>query len=123
MIARIWQGVVPAEKEAGYREFLARDVLPEYRSTAGNRGVTVLRRHEGDRVRFLVLSHWDSVEAIQAFAGQDAERAHYLPAALEFLIDPEPCAVHYEVIPEADARASSGWIQRWRSLSRRCMAR
>ena len=101
MIARLWQGVVPAAKEAGYREFLEREVLPEYRGTPGNRGVVVLRRQEGEHVRFLVLSHWDSLDAIRAVAGDDVERAHYRPAALEFLIDPEPFAAHYEVLSES----------------------
>ncbi len=105
MVARVWQGLVPAEKEAGYRELLVRAVLPEYRATPGNRGVVVLRRPEGERVRFLVVSHWDSLEAIRAFAGEDAERAHYRPEALEFLVDPEPFATHYEILPDADAPA------------------
>jgi heme-degrading monooxygenase HmoA len=101
MIARLWQGVVPAAKEAAYREFLEREVLPEYRGTPGNRGVVVLRRQEGERVRFLVISHWDSLDAIRAFASDDVERAHYRPAALAFLVDPEPFATHYEVLPDA----------------------
>ena len=105
MIARVWQGVVPAAREAGYRAFLAREVLPEIRGTPGNRGVTVLRRPEGDVVRFLVLSHWESLDAIRAFAGDDAERAHYRPAALAFLVDPEPRAVHFEVLPEPEGDA------------------
>lgn len=100
MIARLWQGVVPAAKEAGYRAFLEREVLPEYRGTAGNLGLTVLRREEGEHVRFLVVSRWDSLDAIRAFAGDDVERAHYRPAAREFLIDPDPFATHYEVLSD-----------------------
>lgn len=108
MITRIWQGVVPAKKEAAYREFLEREVLPEIRGTPGNRGVTVLRRMEGERFHFIVLSHWESLAAIQEFAGDDAERAHYRPAALEFLVDPEPFAAHYEVLPGSDAPEQAG---------------
>lgn len=106
MIARVWEGIVPAAKEAAYHEFLAREVLPEIRMTAGNRGALVLRRPEGERVRFLVLSYWDSHEAIQSFAGDDAERAHYRPAALEFLIDPAPFATHFEVLSGSVVPAS-----------------
>lgn len=102
MIARIWEGVVPAEKEAAYLAFLAREVLPEIRATAGSRGATVLRRPDGAHVRFIVLSYWDSLDAIRAFAGDDIERAHYLPAALDLLIDPAPFATHYEVLPGVD---------------------
>lgn len=106
MIARVWEGLVPAAKEAPYQQFLAQEVLPEIRATAGNRGAMVLRRAEGDRVRFLVLSYWASLDAIRAFAGDDVERAHYRPAALEFLIDPAPFATHYEVLPGSDAPAA-----------------
>lgn len=106
MIARVWEGIVPAAKEAAYQEFLAREVLPEIRATAGNHGAMVLRRAEGERVRFLVLSYWDSPEAIRAFAGDDTERAHYRPAALEFLIEPAPFATHYEILPSSDELSS-----------------
>jgi heme-degrading monooxygenase HmoA len=99
-IARLWQGVVPAAKEAAYRAFLEREVLPEIRDTPGNRGVVVLRREEGEHVRVLVISYWDSLDAIRAFAGDDVERAHYRPGALEFLVDPEPFATHYEVLAD-----------------------
>lgn len=106
MIARVWEGIVPSAKEAAYQEFLAREVLPEIRMAAGNRGALVLRRAEAERVRFLVLSYWVSHEAIRAFAGDDAERAHYRPAALEFLIDPAPFATHYEVLSGSVGSAS-----------------
>ena len=105
MIARLWEGLVPAAQEAAYREFFFREVLPEYRSTSGNVDVTVLRRDEGEHVRFLVISRWSSREAIRAFAGEDEERAHYRPDALQFLIDPAPFATHYEVLLDADAAA------------------
>lgn len=106
MIARVWEGVVPGAKEAAYHDFLTREVIPEIRGTAGNLGVVVLRRVEGERVGFLVLSYWESYEAIRAFAGDDAERAHYRPAALEFLIDPAPFATHYEVLSGSDVAGS-----------------
>lgn len=80
-------------------------MLPEYRHTAGNRGVVVLRRLEGERVRFVVVSQWDSIESIRAFAGEDVARAQYQPEALEFLIDPEPFAIHYDVVPGSDLPA------------------
>ena len=105
MIARLWEGVVPAAQEAAYRDFLSREVLPEYRSTSGNVDVTVLRRDEGEHVRFLVISRWRSREAIRAFAGEEEERAHYRPEALQFLVDPAPFAAHYEVVVDADGEA------------------
>ena len=38
MIARLWHGVVPAERAGEYLEKMRRIALPEYRQTPGNRG-------------------------------------------------------------------------------------
>jgi hypothetical protein len=37
--------------------------LREYRDTPGNRGAWILRREDGDRVEFVTLSFWDSMDA------------------------------------------------------------
>lgn len=59
---------------------------------------------EGDRVHFLLISLWQSREAIQAYAGPDIERARYYDYDRECLVDPEPNVTHYEVVlaPETD---------------------
>jgi heme-degrading monooxygenase HmoA len=100
MIARVWHGVVPAEKAEGYGRYLAESDrgVRDYRRIPGNRGVCLLRRAEGGRVHFLLLSFWDSREAIQAYAGPEIERARYFPYDLECLVDPEPNVAHYEVL-------------------------
>lgn len=105
MIARVWHGVVAAEKTDAYEAFLNRIVLPEYRDTPGNRGVLVLRRPEREGVGFLLVSYWESLDAVRAFAGPEVERAHFHPEALAFLIDPEPVATHFDVLPSSDLPA------------------
>ena len=57
MIARTWYGIVPAAKADAYFEYLNKTGLPDYRGTPGNLGVTVLRRVEGDRAHFLLVSY------------------------------------------------------------------
>jgi hypothetical protein len=64
----------------------------------GNLGVCLLRRVEGDRVRFLLVSLWDSREAIGEYAGPDVERARYFPFDLECLVDAEANVAHYDVL-------------------------
>jgi heme-degrading monooxygenase HmoA len=103
MIARVWQGVVPIEKADGYAEYLAdsdRGVLA-YQAIRGNRGVSLFRRVEGDRVHFLLISLWESEDAIREYAGPDIERARYFPYDLECLLEPEPNVAHYEVLVAA----------------------
>jgi heme-degrading monooxygenase HmoA len=98
MIVRIWHGMTAAAKSDEYHDSLDRTGVPDYRATEGNRGVYVLRRIEGERVHFLTVSFWESIEAIKRFAGSDPERAKYYPEDEEFLLDFEPTVEHYEVL-------------------------
>ena len=98
MIARTWHGRVPAAKADAYHEYLLRTGVADYARTAGNRGVYVLRRREGEVADFLLITHWDSVEAIKGFAGEDYERARYYPEDDDFLLEREPFVTHYEVL-------------------------
>ena len=107
MIARVWHGVVPIEKADGYGKYLADSDLGvrDYQRVPGNRGVCLMRRVEGDRVHFLLISMWDSREAVKGYAGPDVERAQYFPYDRECLLEPEPTVAHYEVLvaPETGA--------------------
>ena len=98
MIARTWHGAVRAADAERYHAYLEKTGLPEYRRTPGNRGVFVFRRVEGDVAHFLLLTLWESWEAIRAFAGDDPERARYYPADKEFLLELEPTVTHYDVL-------------------------
>ena len=100
MIARVWHGVVPSDKAAAYGRYLVESDrgIEDYRKVPGNRGATLMRRGEGDRVHFLFISLWDSREAIAGYAGDDIDKAQYFPFDLECLIDPEPKVAHYEVV-------------------------
>lgn len=98
MIARVWHGVVPSNKSDEYVEYLNQTGVPDLRATPGNREVKVHRRKEGDRVHFLLISYWDSLESIAAFAGPDIEIARYYPRDSEFLLELEPKVQHYELV-------------------------
>ena len=97
MIARIWRGLTPAEKAEQYLAYLMETGLKDYRAVPGNRGVQVLRRTYEGKTEFLLISFWESYEAIGAFAGDDLERAVYYPRDKEFLLELEPHVTHYEV--------------------------
>ena len=58
----------------------------------------VLRRVEGEVAEFLVVSFWESMEAVRGFAGDDAETAVYYPEDDEYLLEREPGVAHYEVV-------------------------
>ena len=97
MIARIWRGLTPAAKSDDYLAYLQRTGLADYAATEGNRGVFVLRRVDGDQAEFLLMSLWESWDAIRRFAGDDVDRAVYYPEDDNYLLAREPQVQHYEV--------------------------
>jgi heme-degrading monooxygenase HmoA len=112
MIARVWHGVVPLEKADGYAKYLADSDrgVRDYQQVPGNRGVCLMRRTQGEHVQFLLVSFWDSREAIMRYAGAEIERAQYFPYDRECLVNPEDNVDHYEVLvaPELTSTPSNG---------------
>lgn len=98
MIAGIWHGVTAADRSDEYLEYLNKTGIPDYQATDGNEGVYVLRRIEGNEAHFLLLSLWQSRDAIVKFAGPDMERARYYPEDKAYLLEFEPTVTHYEVL-------------------------
>jgi heme-degrading monooxygenase HmoA len=97
MIVRIWHGRTRAANAAAYLAFLRERAIPDYQGTPGNRGVYLLSRSEGDAAHFLTITHWESLEAIRAFAGDDISRAKYYPEDKDFLLEFEPTVQHYDL--------------------------
>jgi heme-degrading monooxygenase HmoA len=97
MIARTWRGATQAQDAEAYLEYLRRTGLAEYRKTPGNRGVLGLRRIVKDRAEFLLISLWDSREAIRQFAGDDIEKAVFYPEDERFLVERDDYVSHFEV--------------------------
>lgn len=98
MILRSWRGFTAADDADRYLTYLQETGVASYRATPGNRGVTVLRRIIDDRCEFLVLSLWDSMDAVRAFAGEDPERAVFYPDDDGFLVEKDLHVDHYEVV-------------------------
>jgi heme-degrading monooxygenase HmoA len=98
MIARTWRGATKAQDGEAYLEYLHRTGFAEYRKTPGNRGVLGLRRIVNDRAEFLLVSLWESEEAIRQFAGSDIDKAVFYPEDERFLVDRDNHVSHYEVV-------------------------
>ena len=98
MIARLWRGETRREDAETYLAYLHETGLAAYTATPGNRGVRVLRRLHADRAEFLLVTVWESLEAIRAFAGPEVERAVYYPEDDAYLLAKEPTVAHYEVV-------------------------
>jgi heme-degrading monooxygenase HmoA len=98
MIARIWRGAVRADDAAAYASYIQQTGIEDYQKTPGNHGAWVLRKAEGDRAEFVIVSFWESREAIESFAGQDIENAVFYPEDERFLVERDLTVRHYEVV-------------------------
>lgn len=98
MIARIWRGVTPESKSEEYFEYMMETGVRDLRAAEGNQGVYVLRQLSDGKAEFLIISLWDSFEAIERFAGSDIERAVYYPRDEDFLLELKPRVAHYDIL-------------------------
>jgi heme-degrading monooxygenase HmoA len=97
MIARIWRGHTRADDADVYVNYLRATGVETQRSVEGNLGSLVLRRLESETAEFWVISLWESMEAIERFAGERPEVAVYFPKDEEYLLELEPEVRHYEL--------------------------
>jgi heme-degrading monooxygenase HmoA len=97
MIARIWHGRTTAEKADEYRQYLFDAGVKKIASLPGNRGVQMLMSKTAQQGEFMVISYWDSIDAIKGYAGEDYTKVHDLPRDKELLIDHEPLVRHFDL--------------------------
>ncbi|QBD77762.1 antibiotic biosynthesis monooxygenase [Ktedonosporobacter rubrisoli] len=97
MIARIWHGRTDLSQADAYLNLMQTVAIPDYQATPGNQGVYILRRLDGEQAHFLLLTLWESKEAIKAFAGESITKAKYYSFDKQFLLEQEPEVQHYEV--------------------------
>ena len=107
MIICEWRGRAPASNGEAYPEHFRASVLPELLQVLGFLGAYLSQRQLEDWIEFLVLTRWQSIEAICGFAGSDISKAVVEPAAAAALLDFDASVQHYEVIEEAHVRLQS----------------
>jgi len=71
MIARIWHGWTKRSGAQKYEELLRGEIFPGIakRKIPGYHGAELFIREDGDEVEFLTLLRFDSMEAVEIFAG------------------------------------------------------
>lgn len=100
MIIREWRGRALRAREGAYVDHFNNSVLPQLRNVPGFIGANLMSRPKGDLIEFVVLTRWESFDAIKRFAGAKLERAVVEPAAAAALADFDPTAQHYEILTD-----------------------
>ena len=98
MIARTWRGATRVADADDYVNYLQRTGFAEYRGTPGNLGVLALRRLTGERAEFVLVTLWESEDAVRRFAGDDIGRTVFYPEDERYLVDREERVSHYDVV-------------------------
>jgi len=98
MISRIWHGWTSPANADAYQNLLTARILPGIHRVAGYKGASLLRRDAGAEVEFVTITHFESMEAIRAFAGEDYEIAVVPPEARALLSRFDERSRHYQTI-------------------------
>ncbi len=102
MIVRMWHGMVEASKADEYAEFMKERAVPDYSSVDGLKKLLFLKDVKADVAHFLLVTHWDSMEAVKKFAGENPEKAKYYPEDDDYLLEKEDTSALYQVFYESN---------------------
>ncbi len=97
MVARHWRGWTKLQDADSYERLLKERVLPQLKAIEGYNGGYIFRKDGPQEVEFVVINFFESLEAVQRFAGSNYNVPVFEPDAKKLLCKLEPAATHYEV--------------------------
>ncbi len=100
MIAREWKCRVPPMHSTGFTAYLYETGIKDSSETPGYLGAQIFRRDLSDGVELTLITYWDQLESIKAFAGDDISQARLYPEDKVYELDPDLSVQHYEVIEQ-----------------------
>jgi heme-degrading monooxygenase HmoA len=98
MISRYWRGVAQTSQAQNYIRHLRTHTFPALQGMLGFVDASILSRTLANGVEFLIVTRWESLEAISGFAGADSEAAVVPPEVIAMMIEYDRRAMHFEVI-------------------------
>jgi heme-degrading monooxygenase HmoA len=101
MIVREWRGRARRSQADAYPRHFRERVISELREVPGFMGAQLSRRDVDGGVEFLVLTQWQSMDAIRGFAGTEVDKAVVEPGAAAALVEFDERVRHYEVVETA----------------------
>jgi heme-degrading monooxygenase HmoA len=97
MILRHWRGIAKAQEAEHYIHHLKTETFPRLAKIDGFIRASILRRTAPQGIEFLIITFWESLQAIQDFAGETATVA-VVPAEVQaMMVEYDREVSHYEV--------------------------
>jgi heme-degrading monooxygenase HmoA len=100
MISRPWKGIAKAGEADNYIEHLKTDTFPRLSNIKGFISASILRRTVEQGTEFLIITVWESIEAIERFAGATADIAVAPEPVQAMMVEYDRIVRHYEVVEE-----------------------
>jgi heme-degrading monooxygenase HmoA len=99
MIGRIWHGYTTFGNADTYENLLKEEIFTgiENRNIKGYRGIQLFRREMKNETEFITIMWFDSLKAVEDFAGTDYEKAVVPESARKVLSRFDDRSQHYEV--------------------------
>ena len=98
MISRQWRGLAHPNRAQDYIKHLRTETFPELRKIPGFLDASILSRPLGPGIEFLIVTRWDSIDALAKFSGSDPEAAVVPAKAAAMMIKYDGRARHFEVV-------------------------
>lgn len=97
-MARYWSARMSRENAPKYADHLAKGVLPELKKINGYKSGTLWQREVSEEIEVVVITYWESLASIRAFAGEDLETAVVTDKAAALLTEYDRRVRHYDVL-------------------------
>ena len=97
-ILRMWTAQATEHNAPQYMDHAINKVFPALSKIEGHRGACLLRRIIGSTVEIVVLTLWQSIEAVRKFAGPQPEQAVVEPEAKAVLMSYDDSVQHFEIL-------------------------
>ena len=99
-ISRHWRGIAKPEEADNYIHHLRNDTFPKLAAIEGFIKASILRRSIAEGTEFLIITTWQSVEAIRKFAGESASTAVVPRSVQLMMVEYDREVAHYEIVEE-----------------------
>ena len=97
MISRQWRGIAKPGRAAEYIHHLESQTFRALEKIPGFVAASILTRQIGESTEFLIITEWESLDAIHGFAGLNVSVAVVPEAARALLSSFDEYVVHYEI--------------------------
>ena len=98
MISRHWRGVARASEAEHYVRHLQREIFPKFTRISGFVSASILRRPIAAGVEFVIVTTWQSMDAVRQFSGDAGDAAVVPPVVQAMMVEYDRTVAHYEVV-------------------------